>query len=158
MAKFEIAIFKDRVSIFSPGHFPKPYTPEDYATGNYSPLPLNITISHILYLRGMIEEVSTGFERTFDLCEKNDVKYAYEDTSNGFRFEFYRDHKDPKLLNESEGAVLELIKDDPDIKVDELAKKSALSPRTIARSIAKLKKIGKLERRGSNKNGHWFLL
>ena len=71
----------------------------------------------------MIEEVSTGFERTFDLCEKNDVKYAYEDTSNGFRFEFYRDHKDPKLLIESEVAVLELIKDDPDIKVDELAKK-----------------------------------
>ena len=90
--------------------------------------------------------------------KKNDVKYAYEDTSNGFRFEFYRDHKDPKLLSKSEDAVLELIKDDPDIKVDELAKKSALSPRTIARIIAKLKKSVSSKEGGATKTaiGSYF--
>ena len=83
---------------------------------------------------------------------------SYEDTAYGFRFEFYRGHKDPELLNENEDRILELIVDDPDIKVNELANKSSLSPRTVARIIAKLKKLGKIERQGSNKNGKWFLL
>lgn len=151
---FEIAIYKNRVSIYSPGHFPKPYTPEDFAFGYLEPIPMNDRITQVLYKNGTIEQMSTGFERTFDLCEKYNVNYSYQETSYGFRFEFYR-QKDEVPLDENEKHILNLMKEQKDITVNQIAGKTDLSPRTIARIISNLKSRGILRRVGSDKNGFW---
>ena len=85
---FEIDIYSNRVCIYSPGMFPKPYTPEDFATKGLEPIPLNIAISDVLFRDGTIEQVSTGFERTFDACKAQKVDYEYAETATGFRLLF----------------------------------------------------------------------
>ena len=54
--------FSDRVVIYSPGHFPKPYKPEIFAYDNLEPIPLNNIISNILYKNGLIEQFSTDLK------------------------------------------------------------------------------------------------
>lgn len=143
---FELDIYSDRVSIYSPGMFPKPYTPEDYAEKGLEPIPLNVTISDILFRDGTIEQVSTGFERTFDACKKKNVKYQYEETSTGFRFTFYRNGaKNKRELNATEEKIIMLIKDDPFITPAQLADKCGVTIRTIQRAIKNLKDSERLE-------------
>ena len=72
---FEIDIFSNRVVIYSPGHFPKPYKPENFAYDNLEPIPLNNIISNVLYKNGLIEQFSTGFERVFTLCQEQKIKF-----------------------------------------------------------------------------------
>ena len=51
--------------------------------------------------------------------------------------------------------ILWLIKDNPEISANELAYIVNRSSRTIERTIAKLKKEGRIKRIGSDKGGHW---
>ena len=155
---FEIDIYSNRVSIYSPGFFPKPYTPEDFANKGIEPIPLNIKISNTLYRDGTIEQISSGFERAFRECKKNGVIYEYEDTGYGFRFTFYRHNQQNNSLKDRERTIIKLIKNDPGITYLELAKECGVSESTILRSIKKLKELGKIKREGSDKDGHWIVL
>ena len=61
----------------------EPYTPEQFATEAIEPIPLNVKISDVLFRNGTIEQISTGFERTFHLCREYDIAYSYTETANG---------------------------------------------------------------------------
>ena len=137
---FELDVYSDRVSIYSPGMFPKPYTPEDYANKGLEPIPLNITISDILFRNGTIEQVSTGFERTFAACRAKKVRYEYAETSTGFRFTFLRNGVAVrKEVPSTEQKIVDLLKDDPFMTVQELAEKCGVTSRTVQRYIKKMK-------------------
>ena len=106
---FEIDIFSDRVVIYSPGHFPKPYKPENFAYDNLEPIPLNNIISNVLYKNGLIEQFSTGFERVFTLCHEQNIKYEYVETNEGFRFIFYRNTNNSIKLSITDKKILNII-------------------------------------------------
>ena len=78
------------MTIYSPGHFPLVYTPEDFARKAEEPVMLNPKIVNVLFKTALIESFGTGFERTFKECKKAGVKYSYENTKSGFRFTFMR--------------------------------------------------------------------
>ena len=60
------------------------------------------------------------------------------------------------VLNETkEDRLLHLLKDNPTLRTDELARELDVSLRTIKSIIASLRKDGKLERLGGKKYGHW---
>ena len=70
--------------------------------------------SDLLKIGETIEKHSTGFERTFDYCDKNKVKYGYEDTGLGFRFTFYRKNVHGHVqinLNERDNKMVNLLTD-----------------------------------------------
>lgn len=152
---FEVDIYKDRVTIYSPGHFPKPYSPEEFALGKAIAIPMNNTITEVLYRSGIIEKLSTGFERTFSLCNSNNVSYEYEELSTGFRFTFYRKGYIKIKLTSNEEKALASIKDDNTVTVDKIAKDNDISRSTVLRAIAKLKDKGLIKREGSDRSGHW---
>ena len=154
---FEIAIFKNRISIYSPGHFPKPYTPEDFALGYLEPIPMNNTITQVLYKNGTIEQMSTGFERVFELCEINDIKYGYQETAYGFRFEFYRPSNTPNVTDK-ENIVMKVLREDNSYTINQVATISGFSPRTVARIISSLKAKGLIVRIGNDKHGYWEIV
>ena len=52
-------------------------------------------------------------------------------------------------------AILNLMKENPLISYEELARKTGKSRATISRKIAELKKRGVVERVGADKNGSW---
>ena len=154
---FELDIYSNRISIYSPGFFPKPYVPEDFANNGIEPIPLNVKISNILYKDGTIEQISSGFERTFKECKKNDIEYEYMDTGYGFRFTFYRSREKKDKLSKTDSAVLTLITNNPNITYLELAKACEVSESTILRTIKKLKKMDLIIREGSDKDGKWII-
>lgn len=87
---FEINVFKDRVTIYSPGFFPAGYTPEDFAIKHEEPIMLNPKIINVLFKTCEIESFGYGFDNTFKECMLSNVKYEYENTKSGFKFTFYR--------------------------------------------------------------------
>lgn len=97
---FEIAIFKNRVTIYSPGHFPRGYKPEDFAGRAEEPKMMNPKIVNVLFKGGEIESFGSGFKRTFLSCEKAGVEYSYESTKSGFRFTFFRKSEDSFGMSE----------------------------------------------------------
>ena len=51
--------------------------------------------------------------------------------------------------------IIELILQNPNITSMELGKKLNISDRMVRKYVAELKKAGKLERIGADKNGYW---
>lgn len=160
VTSFELDIYKNRVCIYSPGQFPKPYTPEMFAKHGIEAIPLNALISNVLYKDGTIEQFSTGFSRTFDICKKESIKYDYTQTQDGFRFTFYRPNTEViKInLNQTENEVFSLLKENESYTTKELAIKLNKSDRTINRALAKLKSIEYIKRNGSDKKGKWIIV
>ena len=154
---FELDIYSNRVSIYSPGFFPKPYTPEDFASKGIEPIPLNIKISNTLYKDGTIEQISSGFERAFKECKKSGIEYDYLDSGYGFRFTFYRPDEKKGKLSKTDISVLTSITNNPHITYLELASSCGVSESTILRTIKKLKKNDLIRREGSDKDGYWLI-
>lgn len=154
--EFEVTIFRDRVIIYSPGHFPSPFTPEQFAFDGLESIPLNTKICDILYMDETIEKHSTGFERAFAYCAKEHVKYDYADTGLGFRFIFYRKTDGTsRSLSATETKVRQLLNERPSLTAKDLSQKIGVSQRTISRAISKLKNLGYLIRVGGDKDGYW---
>ena len=152
---FEIDIFSDRVVIYSPGHFPKPYKPENFAYDNLEPIPLNNIISNVLYKNGLIEQFSTGFERVFTLCHEQNIKYEYVETNEGFRFIFYRNTNSSIKLSVTDKKILNIIENKENLTAEQMANKLEINIRTVYRSISKLTQNNIIQRIGSDKNGYW---
>ncbi len=60
-------------------------------------------------------------------------------------------------VNDTVNSILKLIKENPFISYDEIAKSLKKSRATVSRHIAELKKQGLLERIGADKNGKWLV-
>ena len=58
-------------------------------------------------------------------------------------------------VNDTVNSILKLIKENPFISYDEIAKSLKKSRATVSRNIAELKKRGIIERIGADKNGKW---
>jgi len=159
----EIAIFSDKITIYSPGPFASNYKPEDYITHNFPSAIRNAVISKILYLNKSIEQFGSGFKRIDSLCKDARVKYSYEPNEYGFTFIIYRKeitkdikHKDKNLsLNKTDTSVYKLLATNPNYSRDKLAELTSKTVRTIQRSLDSLKNKHLIERVGSDKFGYW---
>ena len=156
---FEIDIFKDRVSIYSPGNFPRGYKPEDFATQAEKPIMLNPRITETLFRTGRIESFGSGFERTFEACREAAVEYSYRNTKSGFEFLFKRPlgHKDVQEMSKTEMRVYEEICNNNYATAKQIAKKIGKSEKTVYRAIKRLKEMQKIERNGDDYNGSWIV-
>lgn len=160
---FEINIFKNKVTIYSPGHFPFGYTPEDFARKAEEPVMLNPKIVNVLFKTALIESFGTGFERTFKECKKAGVKYSYENTKSGFRFTFMRPlgHKNVqdinKKMSKTEEVVLAAIKADNSITAKKIAEKIDKSEKTVYRAIRFLRENHYIVRKGNDFDGIWII-
>ena len=157
---FEISIFKDRVSIYSPGFFPSGFTPLDFAVNHEEPIMLNPKIINVLFKTCEIESFGYGFENTFKICDEKKIKYKYENTKTGFRFTFYRPlgQKYEFKMSDTDKKIFNLIKEDNYIRAKEIRKQVNKSEKTIYRTIKNLKSNGLIERVGDNYTGYWKIL
>ena len=156
---FEIDIFKDRVSIYSPGSFPRGYKPEDFASQAEKPIMLNPKITETLFRTGRIESFGSGFERTFEACEEASVEYGYRNTKSGFEFIFKRPlgHKNVQEMSKTEMRVYEEICNNNYATAKQLAEAIGKSEKTVYRAIKRLKELQKIERKGDDYNGSWIV-
>ena len=59
-------------------------------------------------------------------------------------------------LNKTQKKIVELIRNNPSITIEEMAKFASVETRTIERNIKTLKQKEIIERVGADKNGHWL--
>jgi len=157
---FEISIYKNRVSIYSPGFFPNGFTPEDFAYKHEEPIMLNPKIINVLFKTNEIESFGYGFDKTFKECKKYSVDYDYQNTKSGFKFTFYRPlgQKNVHEMSKTENEVFKLINDNNYLSGNEMAKILGKSEKTIYRAIKRLKELGLIERIGSDTSGYWHII
>ena len=60
-------------------------------------------------------------------------------------------------MTEAETKVLKALAENPTASQPEIAKAVGVGTTTVQKAIVKLKKIGVLNRQGSNKNGFWVV-
>jgi predicted HTH transcriptional regulator len=111
-------------------------------------------------------------------CDAAGVRYGFDLGKLGFSVIFYRTDIAPSdigaikngtdngtdgtdggtVVNAAASLVLEAIKEDNQISVDEIIAKVSKSRRTVLRAIATLKDAGMLRRIGSERNGNWEIV
>lgn len=154
----KFAFFKNRLTIYSPGHFPKPYKPEEFAQGDLESIPFNPKIVEVLFGDETIEKYATGFGRAFDYLKDSGVTYDYVDTGNGFRFTFYRNVGGVNgvvKMTSGEEKVYDILKQNPNATIRMISEVTKISIRTVQRILASLKEKELIIRMGSDKTGYW---
>lgn len=172
----EICIHPGMISIYNPGDYASEHVPEEYVKSNLESELRNPIIAKLLYLTRTIEKFGSGFKRIDSLCKDVGLKYSYERTSNGFKFIIYRPnpisdnsnvtydvtydvtYEVEKPLNDTEQAVLAILKQDATISREDMAERVSKTVRTVQRALVSLKEKGYIERVGAKKNSTWKVL
>ena len=164
---------KNNIVEFTPGEFPINYKPEDFAERRIQSMPRNRKILDVLYRSKNVEVQGSGIRKVLELCAANNVKYEYYNNEFGFRFSFYRNNvtvnvtKDvtsdvtketPKRVNELDGEVMLLLKENPVYTREEIAQKVGKTARTVQRSLDRLKEAKKIVRIGNKVSGYWEVI
>jgi len=130
----------------------------------------NKLIAESFYLTKDIVKYGTGFFRVRkEIKQYPTMTFQYQEQVGGFVTELaYTAQKTSTVVpddtvngtvnNDRLQMILFEISDNNAVSIDDLAKKSGISKRTLIRDLDKLKKLGRISRIGSDKAGHWEIL
>lgn len=143
----------------------RPYMTGRITPENLKPHPKNPSIANFFKQLGWAEELGSGVRKMYKYCpiyvkgalpviEEGDVfkliiPYEKESGSENVNATTTTKHADK---------ILELIKENPQITVAEMAQKLSISKSTVERNLAKLSENGIIEREGSDKTGQWIII
>ncbi len=182
-ASVQVSVFYSRIEIENPGHLPDEINLGDLKRPHAS-YPHNPLLANCLFLAGAIERYGTGTlemverltskglpEPTFSshksfiisLPRKSLVKQVFNESQQKYsvnvRSMFGRNSVEIRSkFGENVFKTLEIIFRHPEITAKEIAAQLGLSKRTIENYLAKLKRNGYIERRGSDKTGSWNII
>lgn len=184
-ATHELCIYPDKITIFNPGRFASPHTPEEYINENLPSVPRNPLVAKALYLGHKIEQFGSGIKRSAQLCEDAEVRFAFTDMETGFMATLYRGQghhpvgtaegeintNQPQSrsvtyapgdidisLNSTEMAILALLHQDSTQTRQALAEKISKTTRTVQRALNTLAAKGYIQREGSKNNPNWKVI
>lgn len=170
-APIRLFIFDNRIEIISPGHLPNNLTVEKIRTGNSNirnPILVSYVAKGLLPYHGL----GSGIKRALTLWPEID----FTDDREGCLFVATVHRKsvveDAPIkqeiapvnapvnasLSDLQVQLLKFVQLDPGISYDQLAALTGKDRTTIMRNMAKLKSVGRLQRVGPKKSGHWQLL
>ena len=86
----DVAVYRNRIEIYSPGEFPNRLTPQMYIEGNERPIRRNPLITRVLYYSQDMESFATGLKRIQHLCDVAGCKVDYRKDAYGFTVAFSR--------------------------------------------------------------------
>ena len=86
----EVAVYRSRIEIYSPGTFPETVTPEMFIQGTQRPIRRNPLIADTLYYSKDMESFATGLKRIKDLCDESGVGVTFRSDVQGFTVIFNR--------------------------------------------------------------------
>ena len=94
----EVAVYRDRIEIYSPGEFPpQNHSPESFVKENKAPIRRNALITRTLYYPQDMEAFATGLKRIQSLCDEAGCKVEFKTVQGGFVVCFYRKTKEASL-------------------------------------------------------------
>ena len=114
-------------------------------------------------LRKDIERWGSGIKRIYDACHDAGIDVEFKKLKSGFLVVIQRKAlPDEELgerlgerLGENEKRILNLLSENPQMSISDIAKSVGISATAVEKNIAKLKKKGLLERIGPARGGYW---
>ena len=167
----QIRIEEEQIIISNRCILPEGWTAETLMQPHDS-IPYNPDIANVFYRAGYIETWGQGIQKICDECIALGAELPrYEILGTGIRV--YLPALRSALINQPETSnrqdvgkdvglevgltekIIELILDNPEIKMSEMAEKLAVTTRTIERKMKKLRESGRVIHVGGRRYGHW---
>ena len=163
-----VAIYDDKMVFQNPGHFPIGYDWSDFVEKQVGSLPENPVIASVFYRCGLMESWGRGIELIMDTCTQSGLPKPSIELSASFvnlTIHFAERLKEAAKgqvqgkvnLTERQKQLLDMLREDGSLSVEELCAKLDVSPRTLRRERDVLKECGLIERLGSDKSGVWVV-
>jgi ATP-dependent DNA helicase RecG len=160
-------IFDDRIEIINPGHLPNNLTVDKIRAGN-SNIRNPILIYYIA--KGLLPYggIGSGIRRALD--DWSNIDFVDDREGCLFTVKIHRTFEkgsgkteiipDTHIVQQegsekSSGKILELLAENPEMTIPQLANELGISTRAIEKHIANLQKNKVLRRIGPAKGGHW---
>ncbi len=107
---------------------------------------------HLFKEAGIIEKYGSGIKRILESMRSYGLPDPlFEEIQNGFRVTVFKTTQ----KTTTRGQILEVLRSEPKITRDELARMLGKSQNTIKEHLGRLKSEGRLERIGSDRDGYW---
>ncbi len=134
-------------------------------------MPFNPSIANVFYRAGYIEAWGRGIQKIFESC--NDLGSPapeYKQLGDNLTVKFVaakvepsQSFKNPKHQNEAlnealDNRIIAEIKNDPNVKQEDLIKILNTSRASIQRSMKNLQTNARIQRVGGKRYGHWKIL
>ena len=150
-----VYIFSDRIEIVSTGGLPYDFSKDEFFAGISH--PVNLTLQKIMGQLGMVEQTGHGVPKiigvygtqAFEIADNHitvTIPFAFEPSMNQTSYDG---------LSTTHAAVLKVIKNNPSLRIEDIAKLAGVGRTRTNQIITDLKSIGKIERVGGNKKGYW---
>jgi ATP-dependent DNA helicase RecG len=162
-----IHIYPGKVLIYNDGRLPENWTVEKLFTTHTS-MPYNPLIAGTFFRSGQIEAWGRGIEKITDSCKAwGKSEPYYEVRSNYVMIGFNTDAGivenvvdnivENGGVNSVQTKILELMQAEPRITAKAIANEVGIAPRNVQVHVQTLKKMGLIERVGSDKGGYWAI-
>jgi len=148
------------------------FFPDKILIENYWQKPKNFILGKTVFRRNHIiadlfarihfgEKLGTGFERIREICKKENAPFPKIEFNENYFYVTFRQSREYLKLAVKETTqkttqkIIELIKENPSITREELARALNITPDGVKYHLQNLKKKGILKRIGGKKGGYW---
>lgn len=175
----EIRIYPDSIVILNYGGPDRSIKSDSFKVGTVKPRHYrNRRLGDFLKELDLTEGKATGIPRMKKALKENgspEPFFDFDEDRTFFEVDFYihpafkksiksttvksikKEHSQNKHLSENAEKILVLIKGNQNITIHELSHSLTISTRAIEKNIKSLKEAGILNRKGSDKTGHWII-
>lgn len=154
-AHIRIAMYPDRIEIYSPGGLPSGISKEEYLKGYISRLR-NPIIANVFFRLQLIEMFGTGIKRIIDCYEEYEVKPIFDISENNIGVTLpVVDRK--KKVNSDEMIILEILSKGIRLSSSELVLKSGFGKNKVVRLIGSLLEKNYVQKEGSGRGIKYYV-
>ena len=166
-------IYDNRLVVTSPGGMYNGTLIQEQDIADVSSERRNPILANVMAQLDYMEKRGSGLTRICKETEalsgyKEELKPVFKSTTTQFQTIIYASHNRQNVgdmsetmseikLTERQQYIISLIKNVPTINVKQMSEIMSVNKRTVERDLTHLKKIGKLMREGSNKDGIWVV-
>ncbi len=159
-----VKIFDERIEIYNPGKLPTGLTIEKLLSGEYRSTLRNRKIADMFKEVGLVEKYGSGIGRIVQGFKEYGLPAPkFQEISDGFMVTVYaasagqksHDEISVKSSQKSSQKIIELIRENKNIIIEDLARELGISDRAVKKNLAGLKLKGILKRVGPDKGGYW---
>lgn len=165
-ADIKVAIFDSKIEITSPGGLPKSLTIDDIYSGRSE--IRNRALANLLLKAGYVEQWGSGIPRIMEMCREAGLREPEIEEKGLFVvLRIYRRQfsgqksiiakKKTDEIAESLKQIYDMLVEDNEITVREVADKAYLTEASAQRRLKTLQEKGLIERVGSKKTGRWVI-
>lgn len=154
-AHIRIAMYPDRIEIYSPGGLPSGISKEEYLKGYISRLR-NPIIANVFFRLHLIEMFGTGIKRIMTCYEEYDVKPIFDISENNICVTLpVVDRK--REVNSDEMIILEILSKGIRLSSSELVLKSGFGKNKVVRLIGSLLEKNYVQKEGNGRGIKYYL-